>query len=60
MWWRGRKGGGKFGIIYGMRRQASRGTTWRGGIKPRRAAFSSRARASFKRDNVDLINEIFE
>jgi hypothetical protein len=33
-----------------MRRQTSRGARWRGGIRPRRAVLSARARASLRRD----------
>jgi len=58
-WRRGRKrkDGGKFGIIYGMRRQTSRGTTWRGRIRPRRAVLSARARASLRRDALGRVVE---
>ena len=38
-----------------MRRQTSRGATWRGGIRPRRAALSSRLNASLMRDALGRV-----
>jgi RHS repeat-associated protein len=51
----GREGKGKFGIIIGMKRQTIRGTTRRGGIRPRRAVLSSRLGAPLQRDGLGRV-----